>query len=92
MPSTSAKIDAYSCRGRMGDNTNVEGIKQVHKVEEEQRGEDILGMRITSCRKKKERKEREETDLIESDQLFGVVEHLPHCTVTVCILVSPSRL
>lgn len=73
MPSTRAIIGACSCCGTMGG---------VHKLKEEQGGEAIFRQR-NYLMQKKERKEREATDLIESDQLFGVAEYLSHCTVIV---------
>lgn len=66
-------------------NTDVEEIIVSSKLEEEQWGEAILGRGIVSCRKKE--KEREKTDLIESDQLFSVAEHSPHWTVIACVLI-----
>lgn len=69
-----------------GKNTNVEEIIVSSKLEEEQWGEAILGTGIISCRKK-EREEREKTDLIESDQLFSVAEHFPHWTVIAYVLI-----
>lgn len=67
MSSPSARRDAYSCRGRMGGNTNVEEI-----ISSSQGGR---GAGRKGCFRQgnyaEKRKKREEADLIVGDQLLG---------------------
>lgn len=69
MSSTSAIRNAYPCGGGMAGNTHAEEVTSSSQAGRGAGRRGYLGKGITLCRKKEE--EREEADLIESDQLFG---------------------